>query len=155
MLRTIPEKWGRRTQIDGGAVASTHSGPGAVHYNLNAHAVLIFFTPERNWQISTNTDRRSTGVAPAGTVEIIPSGSEVFAQWSCQKHSLRLDIKPARLMRVAGNELDTDTFELRPPRLGFVDENAHHIARLMRRELQRTAGRKRRPAQAVGPRLIN
>lgn len=98
--------------------------------------MLVFFTPERHWQIATNTDRRSAGIAPAGALEIVPAGSDVFAEWSSEKHSLRLDIDDARLKRLANTEFGKDAFELYPPRLGFVDEKAHSLARLMRCEVQ-------------------
>ncbi|MFB9948981.1 helix-turn-helix domain-containing protein [Rhizobium puerariae] len=136
VLRARPEKWGPRAKLDGAAVACTHAGPNSVQFVPPAHAALVFFTMEPQWQIALNSDRRIVDIAPMGSLEIVPAQNEVFAGWTAQKHSLRLDIDPLRLQRLAGMEFDRETFELRPPKPGLFDEKAHTLACWMRHEIQ-------------------
>lgn len=136
MEATSPERWARRAHLDGIEITSAQFNPGAVNYNIARHAAVVFFTPERHWQFAVNCDRKSIGLAPAGMLVAAPAGSQVFAQWSGEKHSIRFDIEHERLKRLAGAEFGNDTVELCPPRLGFVDTRAHDLARLMRQEVQ-------------------
>lgn len=136
VLRARPEKWGPTAKLDGATVACTHAGPNSIQFAPPAHAALVFFTTEPQWQIALNSDRKIVDIAPMGSLEIVPAQSEVFAGWTAQKHSLRLDIDPARLQRLAGMEFDRETFELRPPKPGLVDEKAHTLACWMRHEIQ-------------------
>lgn len=136
MLTTRPAKWGTKLDFDDASVACTYADPNSVRYNLRAHAVLIFFTPEPQWRVALNSDREQVGLAPAGSVEIVPADSEVFARWSAHKHSLRFNISPDRLQRLAVAEFDVDTFELEPCKIGLVDRKALTIAHWMRTEVQ-------------------
>lgn len=134
-LRVRPEKWGPRVERDGATVACTHAGANSVHFVPPSHAALVFFTTEPQWQVALNSDRKIVGLAPMGSLEIVPAQSEVFARWSAEKHSLRLDVEPGRLARLASMEFDSEAFELRPPKHHHVDEKAHKLACWMRHEV--------------------
>lgn len=136
MLSGIPDEWGPKFQRDGGAVTRTHTGPSSIHFTASVHMVLLMFTAQPQRQIALNSDRRTTGIAPVGTIEIIPAQSELFARWTVEKQNLLVALDPTRLERLAGMEFERDLFELYPPKFGFVDENAHAIARWMRQELE-------------------
>lgn len=136
MLSGIPDEWGPKFQRDGGAVTRTHTGPNSIHFTAPAHLALIMFTAQPRRQIALNSDQKTIGVAPVGSLEIVPEQSELFASWAVEKQNLLVAVDPARLERLAGMEFDRDTFELHPPKLGVVDEEAHTLARWMRQEVE-------------------
>ncbi len=138
MLRARPEKWGPRVEIDGASVACTRAGPNSVHFTPPTHAVLVFFTTEPRWHFALNSDRRTIGIAPAGALEIVPAQNEVFARWTQDKQSMRMDIAPERLRRLAGQEYDRETFELQLPKRGLVDDRARTLVKLLRHEVENT-----------------
>lgn len=138
MLSGVPDEWGPKFQLNGGAVTRTHTGPNSIQFTAASHMALVLFTAQPDRQVALNSDRRMEGLAPAGALEIIPVESEVFARWLVEKQNLLVAVEPARLERLAGMEFDRDTFELRPPKLGFVDAQAHTLARWMRREVETT-----------------
>ncbi|MCW8060421.1 helix-turn-helix domain-containing protein [Agrobacterium tumefaciens] len=136
MITARPNKWGSRIELEDASLACTHADPNSVHYKLSTHAILVFFTTEPQWQIALNSDQKRTGIAPAGSIEIVPAQSEVIARWAAYKHSLRLDISPGRLQRLAGMEFGKDTFELHPSVIGVIDDKAHTLGRWIRSEMQ-------------------
>lgn len=136
MFMTRPNKWGLRIDIEDASLACTHADPNSVHYKLSTHAVLVFFATEPQWQISLNSDKKRTGIIPSGSIEIVPAQSEVIASWASYKHSLRLDITPGRLQRLAGMEFGKDTFELHPTLIGAVDSKAYKLGCWIRSEMQ-------------------
>ncbi len=127
MFMTRPNKWGLRIDLEDASLACTHADPNSVHYILSTHAVLVFFATEPQWQISLNSDKKRTGIIPSGSIEIVPAQSEVIASWASYKHSLRVDITPGRLQRLAAMEFGKDTFELHPTLIGAVDSKAYKL----------------------------
>jgi AraC family transcriptional regulator len=136
MLSGVPDEWGPKFQLDGGAVTRTHTGPNSIHLTASTHMALVLLTAQPQRQVALNSDRKMRGLAPAGALEIVPAQSELFARWIVEKQNLLIAIDPAHLEQLAGMEFDRDTFELRPPKLGFVDAEAHILARWMRREIE-------------------
>lgn len=136
MLRNVPHEWGPRFEYRGVAVAHTHTGPNTISFVASSNMALVMFTPQFDRQVSLSSDRRTTGLAPQGAIEIVPVGTELFARWTQEKQNLLFAIEPDRLQRFAQTEFDTDTFELFPPKLGTVDQRAHDFARLMRWEVE-------------------
>lgn len=139
MLSGIPDEWGPKYQTEGGAVTRSHTGPNTIEYTAPAHMALVLLTPQPGRELAVNSDRRIVGVAAAGSLEIIPASSEVFARWKVEKQSLLVAVDPDRLARLAGAEFDKDDFELHPPRLGTIDGQAHALAQTMRSELEISA----------------
>ena len=136
ILRAIPDEWGPKFERDGGAVTRTHTGPNSIHFTTPAHIALVMFNAQPRRQIALNSDRKTVGVAPVGSLEIVPAQSELFARWMVEKQSLLVAVDSSRLERLAGLEFEKDTFELHPPKLGFVDDEAHILARRMRQEVE-------------------
>lgn len=139
MLRGVPDEWGPKYESDGGAMTRSHTGPNAIGYTAPVHMALVLLTPQPGRELALNSDRRTVGVAPAGSLEIIPASAEVFACWKVEKQSLLVAVDPGRLARLAGAEFDKDCFELHPPQLGTVDRHAHALAQSMRYELENAA----------------
>src|SRR5690606_40926074 len=94
------------------------------------------FNPQPGREIALNSDRRAVGMAPVGSLEIVPDRSELFARWRKEKESLLIGVQPARLAALAGMEFDNETFEFHPPRLGHADRQAHMLACNMRYEIE-------------------
>jgi len=135
MLHKRPRKWGPSRVLANAVVSCTHADPNAVHFTAPDHAILFFFTAEPQWQSRLNSDRRTVEIASAGSIEIVPQHSEVFARWSMPKHSMRLDISGQRLKNLAKAEFGCDEFELYPTKQKTVDDRAHVLAQLMRHEM--------------------
>ncbi|CAA0107353.1 HTH-type transcriptional activator RhaS [Starkeya nomas] len=136
ILGGIPDEWGPKFEHDGGAATRTHTGPNAIRFTAPAHMALVLLTPQPGRQIALNSDRKITGFAPVGSLEIIPADSDIFARWKTEKQNVLVAADSSRLARLAGLEFDKDSFELRPPRLGFVDDMAHMMALRIRREVE-------------------
>lgn len=136
MLSGVPDEWGPKIQLNGGAVTYTHTGPNSIHFTASTHMALVLLTAQPQRQIALNSDRRVEGLAPAGALEIIPAQSETFARWVVEKQNLLVAVDPLHLEQLAGMEFDRDTFELYPPKLGFVDPRTYVLARWMRREME-------------------
>lgn len=141
LLNGIPDEWGPKFESEAGAVTRTRTGPNEIRFTAPTHMALVLFTPQPDRLISLSSDQRRLGLAPAGAIEVVPAGSELFARWSVAKENLLLAVSPSRLQRLARLEFDTDDFELQPPNLGHVDDKAHVIARLIREELHRSDNR--------------
>lgn len=131
------ETWGPQLFLDGGAVAYTKTRPNQTKVIQPAHLILVHLDVEPQWGRALNSDRRISGVAPVGAIEIVGAGNEAFASWSSEKRSLRVDIDPARMERLAGAEFDKSAFEIQTPRFGLVDKKAHMLASLLQMEIMR------------------
>lgn len=136
MLSGVPDEWGPKFQLDGGAVTRTHTGPNSIHFTAATHMALVLLTAQPQRQVALNSDRKMEALAPAGALEIVPVQSELFARWVVEKQNLLVAIDPGHLEQLAGMEFDRDSFELHPPKLGVVDAQAHMLARWMRREME-------------------
>lgn len=136
MLSGIPDAWGPKFERGGGAVTRTHTGPNEIQFTAPGHMALVMFTAQPGRQIALNSDRKVVGLAPVGSLEIVPAQCELFARWAAEKENLLVALDSARLHRLAGMEFENTTFELHPPKLGFVDDRAHTLARWMREEVE-------------------
>src|SRR5699024_8463699 len=74
--------------------------------------------------------------APVGTMEIVPTGAELFAEWNVAKENLLIALAPGRLSQLASLEFQREDFELLPLLAGHVDQKALMLANLIRDELQ-------------------
>lgn len=140
MLCGRSESWGPQIFMKDAAVAYTQTASNSIYYVQQAHTIHVHLAAEPHWEVALNSDRKTVGMAPLGAIDIGPAGSEVFARWTRQKRSMRLDIDPARLKRLASMEFDGDTFELQPPKFGFIDKKAHTLSLWMQREFETEGG---------------
>lgn len=135
MLSSLPDEWGPKFELEGGAVIYTSTGPNAIRFTAHSHMALVMFTAQPGREIAVGGDRRIVSVAPVGSLELIPASSEIHARWLVEKQSLLVAVETDRLKRLASVEFDAGKFELHPPRPGFIDEKSHLLAQWIRREL--------------------
>src|SRR5438045_907191 len=85
LLRSIPNSWGPKFGAESGAVTQTRTGPNEIILTMPANLALVMLTPQPNREIALNSDRKSIALAPVGSIEIVPAGSELFARWTVDK----------------------------------------------------------------------
>ncbi|WP_459615954.1 helix-turn-helix domain-containing protein [Bordetella sp. 2513F-2] len=141
LLDTIPDEWGPKFECDGaGLTITTTPNPPAegevLSYRAPAHCFIVHYTAQPERCLAVNSDSRVRGLASVGSLEILPKNSEVHAEWTQPKHNLLLAFSEERLLRLAGNEFDNETFELFIPHLGCIDTKALSYAMALRCEVQ-------------------
>ena len=97
---------------------------------------LMFLTPQKNRELSLNSDRKTIFSAPVGTMEIVPASADLYAQWKDAKECLLVALPPEQLSQLAGLEFEREDFELLPLATGHVDQKALMLAHLIREEFQ-------------------
>jgi AraC family transcriptional regulator len=132
---SVPDDWGPTLELELSAVSATKTGPAAIRFNARAHCVLVMLSSQARRHVALNSDRTRRGSAPVGSLEIVPQGSELFAQWDGHKENLLAALSQERIRRLAGQEFEHPDFEWHPPALGKVDPKALVIARSIREEL--------------------
>ncbi|MFW7346240.1 MULTISPECIES: AraC family transcriptional regulator [unclassified Pigmentiphaga] len=137
LLGDIPDHWGPKYESGGVAATRTRVGPNEIFLRPLSHMALVLFTPQPGRLVSLNSDRRVAGLAPAGALEIIPTGSDFSARWLVDKENLLVALEPRHLARLAGLEFGRTDFELHPPPLGTVDARMMPLAKMLKAELER------------------
>ncbi|MBO4225845.1 AraC family transcriptional regulator [Bradyrhizobium neotropicale] len=137
LLACVPDAWGPKFGTESGAVTRTWTGPNEIAFKAPAHMALVMFTPQPNREIALNSSRRTVTLAPVGTIEVVPAEADLFARWRVAKENLLVAHDQHRLAQLAGAEFQNEDFEFRPPRPGFVDQQALQLANLIRAEFQR------------------
>lgn len=135
ILEAIPEHWGYRFESAGAAIADAQIDPASIHLKTKAYFFLIMLCAQPERTLAINSDRRLTGFAPTGNIEIVPQDSELFSTWRYTKHTMLIAMTEKRLLQLSGHEWGEDPGEFHLPRLGVVDEKALAIATEMRNEL--------------------
>lgn len=136
MLNGRLPTWGPQRFLDGAAVAYTHTVANQTKVVQSAHLILIHLEVELLWGRSLNSDRKLTSVAPVGAIDIVGSGNEAFASWAGKKRSVRIDVDPARMARLAEGEFESADFEIQAPKLGLIDKKAYMFASLLQQEIR-------------------
>jgi len=141
LLDKIPNEWGMKLDYEGVGVAITTTPPPAdgkdtLHYRAPAHCFIVHYTPQAERCLAINSDRRVFGPTSAGSLEILPKGSEVHAEWTQPKHNLLIAFGEEHLLRLAGREFGNESFELFIPNRGCMDTKALSYAIALRSELQ-------------------
>lgn len=149
LLRYIPDAWGPKLDADSGAVARTRIGPNEIAFKAPAHMALVMFTPQPNREVALNSDRKTITLAPVGAIELIPAQAELFARWRVSKENLLIALDQERLAQLAREEFDSEDFELRPPKPGYLDQQALLLANLIREEFQRRESANRLSVDAL------
>lgn len=135
ILESIPEHWGYRFESAGAAIADAQVDPASIHLKTKAYFFLIMLCAQPERTLAINSDRRLTGFAPTGSIEIVPQDSELFSTWRYTKHTMLIAMTEKWLLQLSGREWGEDPGEFHLPRLGVVDEKALAIAAEMRNEL--------------------
>lgn len=137
LLQSVPDPWGPKLAVKSGAVTRTRTGPNEIKFIAPAHMALVMFTPQPDREVALNSDRKSSFLAPAGTLEIVPANAELFARWRTQKENLLVALAPDTLSRLAEQEFQSGDFELQPAKVGVIDEKAHMLADMIRDEFRK------------------
>ncbi|MND53514.1 HTH-type transcriptional activator Btr [compost metagenome] len=127
--------WGPQRFLDGAAVAYTLTAANQTKVVQSAHLILIHLDAEPQWGRALNSDRVQRGIVPVGAIEIVGAGNEAFASWAGKKRSVRVDVDPARMARLAEGEFERADFEIQAPKLGLIDKKAYMFASLLQQEL--------------------
>ena len=135
MLQGRSISWGPQIALHDAAISCTRTGPNEINFNQKAHSLLIHLSSDSGWNLAVNTDRKHTGVVLPGAIDVVPSHSQVLANWAGTMHGLRIDIDPARLERLAGGEFNNGSFDFEPPQFGFIDKHLHTLALWILKEL--------------------
>lgn len=137
ILRAIPDSWGPKAVTESGALTRTRTGPNEIALTPPAHMMLVMLTPQPAREVALASDRRAIGLAPAGSVEIVPAGADLFARWVTAKENLLFLFDEAGLAGFAAAEFGKEDFEFRPPGIGVADRRALMLARLAGEEIGR------------------
>lgn len=137
LLQSIPDAWGPKYRIDGGAVTRTRTGPNEIALTPPAHLALIMLTSQPKRETKLGSSRRKVGLAPMGTIEIVPARADLFARWVTAKETMLFMLEDRGFSDLAAGEFDTADFELEPPRAGTVDRQALMLAQMARMEFER------------------
>lgn len=137
LLSSIPDAWGPKCRIGGRAVARTRTGPNEIALTPPAHLALVMLTPQPQREVALGSSRRKIGLAPVGTIEIVPAGAELFARWSTEKENMLFLLDDRCFAALAAEEADVAGFELEPPKAGTIDRRALALAQMARDEFER------------------
>ena len=88
MLQAIPEHWGRQLETEHGAVSHSRVGPNAIRLQAQGHLALILLSTQTARHVALNSDRMMAGAAPVGSIELVPMGSDLSAQWETPKENV-------------------------------------------------------------------
>lgn len=135
MLRGRSATWGPQIILKDAAISCTRTGPNEISYIQNAHSLLIHLSLDSGWKLAVNSDRKYTSDILPGAIDLVPSNSQVLANWTGSMRGLRIDIDPKRLQRLAGAEFGNDSLEFQPPQFGFIDRHLHTLALWTLKEL--------------------
>ena len=131
----IPDDWGPKSYSSIADVALTRRGPDEVNFEVDSHFLLILLSPQTKRETKTASSRMLSFAAPAGSVEVIPSGASHYCRWDVPKENILMSVDPARLSQFAAREFDIGRIEMRPIQPGVVDRTAARIGALLRDEL--------------------
>lgn len=135
VFKGIPIDWGPTFEHRGIGTTLAHTGPNAIRFRAPAHLALVMLSPQPNREMALSSDRSLRFLAPAGSLEIIPVTTDLFASWSAPKISSLTAIDPIVLSNLAESEFNRVDFELHPPRAGLVDEKARMLAEMIGHEI--------------------
>lgn len=139
-LQFVPDEWGPKISVNSGAATRTCTGPNQISFQAPTHLALVMLTPQPGREVALNSDRKTQLLAPAGALELLPAGADVFARWRVDKENLLISFEPDQLARIAGGEFGAEDIDFRPPQPGVVDQKALYLATLLRDELLRGEG---------------
>ena len=131
----IPDDWGPKSYSSIADVALTRRGPDEVDFEVDSHFLLILLSPQTRRDTRTASSRMLSFAAPAGSVEVLPSGVSHYCRWDVPKENILMSVDPTRLLQFAAREFDVGRIEMRPIQPGVVDRTAARIGALLRNEL--------------------
>lgn len=134
LLKKFTADWGDQIELDDAAVVAISTGPGSVQFTANAHCFLILLTPQPAWHLAMGSCYGPTGMAPVGSVQILPCKASISACWTAEMEGLLVAVREERLARMIGEnaarQIDWST-----PNAGGADGSALAMAREIRKEV--------------------
>lgn len=136
MLSFIPEAWGPKLHVPSGSIAYTRVGPNAIRFTSKAHLAVILLSSQLHSTITLNGDRREMLNAAAGTFELVPANTELFAEWRSSVECILFGLPPERIRELTIAEYDDDKTTFLLPAPGHVDIDALRLAKLFEKEFR-------------------
>lgn len=137
MLSMVPDGWGPKLHSAAGSVTRTRTGPNTISFTAQSHFAIVMLSAQSRRIVGLNSDSRKMFSATAGTLELVPAQSELFAGWETPKENVLFALSPERLQQLAIAEFDKDTFDLELLRPGHVDHSALSLAKMLESEFRR------------------
>lgn len=137
MLEFVPDAWGPQVHVPSGSVTRTRTGPNAISFTSEAYYAILLVTPQPERIMTLNSDRRNVFEAPAATLELVPQGAELFAEWRRPKENYLFALSPERLRELAIAEYEDDRIDFALPARGQTDREAASLAKLLESEFRR------------------
>lgn len=136
VFKGVPVDWGPTFEHCGIGTTLARTGPNSLRFQAPAHLAIVMLSPQPVRELALSSDRSLRFLAPAGSIEIVPAATDLFASWSAPKTNLLTAIDPTVLSELAGSEFDRVDYELHPPRVGLVDGKARMICEMIGGELE-------------------
>lgn len=136
MLSMVPDGWGPKLHSAAGSVTRTRTGPNAISFTAPSHFAIVMLSAQPRRIVGLNSDSRKTFSATAGTLELVPAQSELFAEWETPKENFLFALSPERLQQLAIAEFDKDTVDLELLSPGHVDHSALQLAKMLESEFR-------------------
>jgi len=146
---------GETIRTDGATAGWFFKDAGEKDYRHDDHGVMVLFSPVPLYETRVNGTRRAV-MAPAGTVEIKPAGSDIWARWDRQMESAYFALTPPRMEALARSEFGRDGARLLYRGI-FRDDAVQRLADGAREEFRRglmTAERVDSLATLIGVHLL-
>ncbi|KAB2726487.1 helix-turn-helix domain-containing protein [Brucella anthropi] len=137
MLSMVPDVWGPKLHSPAGSVTRTRTGPNAISFTAPSHFAIVMLSPQPRRILGLNSDSRKKFSATAGTLELVPAQSELFAGWETPKENFLFALSPERVQQLAMAEFDNDTIDLELLQPGHVDHTALRLAKMLESEFRR------------------
>ncbi len=137
MLSMVPDGWGPKLHSAAGSVTRTRTGPSQISFMAPSHFAIVMLSAQPRRIVGLNSDSRKTFTATAGTLELVPVKSELFARWETPKENFLFALSPERLQQLAIAEFDQQTVDLELPGPGHVDHSALRLAKMLDSEFTR------------------
>lgn len=134
LLNMFAADCGDKVELDDAAVAAISTGPGSLQFTASAHYFLILLTPQPAWHLALGTCYGRTGVAPVGSVQILPRNAPISACWTAEMEGLIVAVREERLARMIGQDAAVQ-IDWGMPSMGGADGAALEMAREIRKEV--------------------
>src|SRR5690606_15488520 len=97
LFKGVPVDWGPTFEHRGIGTTLTRTGPNSLRFQAPAHLAIVMLSPQPVRKLALNSDRSLCFLAPAGSIEIVPAATDLFASWSVPKTNLLTSIDPTVL----------------------------------------------------------
>jgi AraC family transcriptional regulator len=139
LLDVVPFDAGPRlTTFRGGAVHCTRP-PDTESFVSSSHFVAVGLAPCAGLLAGYGGDKPTKFDMSVGAIDISPAHVDSQWSWSSTLEYMQIGFETGSLLALAEQELDRGSLDLRPIRLGTVDEKALYLAQMLKAELSERA----------------